>query len=540
MQGWWKPGSEAVSVDPGAIAAAIQDVTQPVALVDSGGNLGAARGGTTVLGAQPPDSQAYRLVAFLLPARPEGFGDATFCADHGLRYPYVAGAMANGIGSAAIVEAMGQAGMLGFFGSAGLPVERVEKEIDHIQATLGSRPFGINLINSPGEPDLESAIIDLYLRKGVRRIEASAFLALSLPLVRYRTHGIHRDASGRIVTPNQVIGKVSRVEVATKFFSPPPDEFLNRLAQNGDLTAEQVELARQIPVAQDLTAEADSGGHTDNRPALTMLPALLALRDRLQQQFGYQQRLRIGAAGGVGSPAATAAAFAMGAAYVLTGTVNQACVESGTSDAVRKMLSQAEQADVAMGPAGDMFEMGVKVQVLKRGTMFAMRGQKMYEMYQRYNSLDDIPSAEREALEKQILRHPVEEIWAQTVEYFQRRDPRQIERAEKDPRHKMALVFRWYFGQSSRWAITGEPTRQGDYQIWCGPAMGAFNEWTKGSFLAEVANRKVVTVAFNFLYGAAVLSRVNSLRQQGISLPNAAMDVRPLPLDAIYQRLGTG
>ena len=68
----------------------------------------------------------------------------------------------------------------------------------------------------------------------------------------------------------------------------------------------------------------------------------------------------------------------MGAAYVVTGSVNQACVESGTSPAVRQMLAEAEQADVAMAPAADMFEMGVKVQVLKRGTMFAMRAAKLY------------------------------------------------------------------------------------------------------------------------------------------------------------------
>ncbi len=538
MHGWWIAESEAPSVDPGQIAHAIGDVNEPLILVDAGGYLGVARGGTSVFRAAPPDVPAYRIVAFLPETRLESLGDPTFCADHGLRYPYVTGAMANGIGSAAIVEAMGQVGMLGFFGSAGLPVDRVERELDHIQATLGGRPYGINLINNPGEPDLENAIIDLYLRKGVHLIEASAFLALSVPLVRYRTHGIHRDASGRIVTPNKVVAKVSRVEVATKFFSPPPEDFLQKLLQGGHLTAEQVELARHIPVAQDLTAEADSGGHTDNRPAITMIPTLLGLRDRLQQQFGYQQRLRVGAGGGVGSPAAVSAALAMGAAYVLTGTINQACVESGTSDAVRAMLAQAEQADVAMGPAGDMFEMGVKVQVLKRGTLFAMRGQKLYDLYREYNSIDEIPVAERTVLEKQLFRVPLEEIWQQTVDYFQRRDPRQVERGQKDPKHKMALVFRWYLGQSSRWAITGDPTRQADYQIWCGPAIGSFNEWVKDSCLEPVASRHVVPVAFNLLYGAAILNRTTALRAYGVALPEGSIPTKPLPVEEIWRRIG--
>ncbi|MGD9646668.1 MAG: hypothetical protein AB7U73_13225, partial [Pirellulales bacterium] len=268
------------------------------------------------------------------------------------------------------------------------------------------------------------------------------------------------------------------------------------------------------------------------------IPTLLALRDRLQQQFGYQQRLRVGAGGGVGSPAAVSAGLAMGAAYVLTGTINQACVESGTSDAVRAMLAQAEQADVAMGPAGDMFEMGVKVQVLKRGTMFAMRGQKLYDLYREYNSIEEIPAAERAVLEKQMFRQPLEEIWQQTADYFQRRDPRQVERGQKDPKHKMALVFRWYLGQSSRWAITGEPTRQADYQIWCGPAIGSFNEWVKDSVLEPVANRHVVPVAFNLLYGAAILNRTTALRAHGVSLPEGSLPSKPLPVEEIWQRIG--
>lgn len=537
MQGWWIAGSEAPTNDLGEMARTVAQITTPIILVDAGGYLALARGGTCLFGEAPPDVPCYRLVGFVPPTRLESLGDASFCAEHGVQYPYVTGAMANGIGSAALVEAVGQAGMLGFFGSAGLPVERVEREIDHIQATLGERPYGINLINSPAEPDLEAAVVDLYLRKGVRRIEASAYLALSLPVVRFRLHGIHRDATGAVVTPNQILAKISRIEVATKFYSPPPDEFVSRLVELGDITPEQAEFAKHVPVAQDLSAEADSGGHTDNRPAITLLPTMLALRDRMQAKFGYAQKLRVGLGGGVSTPASVAAAFSMGAAFVFTGTINQSCVESGTSDLVRSMLAQAEQADVAMGPAGDMFEMGVKVQVLKRGTLFAMRGQKLYELYRAYPSIEALPEADRASIEKQLFRTSLDDIWRQTADYFQKRDPRQLERANRDPKHKMALVFRWYLGQSSRWAITGEASRQADFQVWCGPAMGAFNEWVKGSFLEAVENRRAVTVAFNLLYGAAVLNRAAALRNQGVPLPESCVQVHPLPLEEIFARL---
>src|SRR5204862_287224 len=213
-----------------------------------------------------------------------------------------------------------------------------------------------------------------------------------------------------------------------------------------------------------------------------------------------------------------AAAFAMGAAYILTGSVNQACVESGSSDIVRQMLAEAGQADVAMAPAADMFEMGVKVQVLKRGTMFPMRAAKLYELYRAYASLESLPEVERGPLEKNLFRMPVAEVWRQTREFFLKRDPAQVPKAEADAKHKMALVFRWYLGQSSRWANAGVADRKLDYQVWCGPAMGAFNEWTKGSFLEQAKNRTVMTVALNLLYGAAIALRQSQARVQGLSL----------------------
>src|SRR5205823_4369336 len=340
-----------------------------------------------------------------------------------------------------------------------------------------------------------------------------------------------------VVPLNRVIAKISRVEVATKFLSPPPERILKELVAAGQVTQQQAVMASRFPVADDVTVEADSGGHTDNRPAITLLPTILALRDRLQAQFKHATPPRVGLAGGVATPSGVAGAFAMGAAYVVTGSVNQACVESGSSDPVRKMLAEAGQADVTMAPAADMFEMGVRVQVLKRGTMFAMRAAKLYELYRQYPGWDAVPAADRAQVEKTHLRATFDEVWQQTRDFFRRRDPTQLPRAEADPKHRMALVFRWYLGLSSRWANAGEPTRQLDYQVWCGPAMGAFNEWAKGSLLEAPANRTVVGVALNLLYGACVVLRRQALRQQGVDLPDRCFPLAPLPRDEIERRL---
>jgi PfaD family protein len=341
---------------------------------------------------------------------------------------------------------------------------------------------------------------------------------------------IYRDGNGRVVAPNRIVAKVSRPEVARKFLSPPPDALLRELVSVGEISAEQAQMAATIPMAEDLTVEADSGGHTDNRPAFTLLPAMIALRDECAQRFLYENAPRVGAAGGISTPHSAVAAFAMGAAYVLIGSANQACLETGTSDVVRRMLAEAEQTDVTMAPAADMFEMGVELQVLKRGTLFPMRARNLYRLYQAHDALESIGSSERAALEKTVFRASLREVWDETRRFWSERDPSQVERAERDAKHRMALVFRWYLGKSSRWANTGEPTRQTDYQVWCGPAMGAFNEWARGSFLESWQNRSVVAVARNIMHGAAVLTRVQMLRSQGVALCNDQIDVAPRPL----------
>lgn len=513
---------------------ALRRITAPVFLARDEGGV------TMRIGAQfseQASSGGLPFEAVVPPCPLERLGDPGFCEDHGLRYAYVGGSMAKGISSYAMCRALGSEGMLGFFGSAGLLPEQVAMVIDQLEADGGECPFGFNLIHSPNEPHLESSLVDLYLARNITLIEASAFLALTLPVVRYRTRGIHRDSGGRIVTPNRIIAKISREEVATRFFSPPPEKFLRELVAAGDLTEDQAALAARIPVAQDVTVEADSGGHTDNRPAMALFPTIAALRDRLQNQFRYDRPLRVGLGGGIATPTAAAAAFAMGAAYLVTGSVNQACLESGTCDEVRQMLAETRQADITMAPSGDMFEMGVKVQVLKRGTMFSMRATKLYELYRAYNSLDDLPGEERQKLEKTVFRISLDEVWDQTRRYFLERDPRQLEKAAREPKYKMALVFRWYLGQSPVWANRGETSRRVDYQIWCGPGMGAFNEWARDSFLQDVPNRKVATVALNILFGAAVILRANQMMIQGFSPDCGEQLTRPLKAETIKEYL---
>jgi PfaD family protein len=538
IPGWWLPGNSEPEPGEQAIRSAILKLTQPVYLLDLNGLPAVGRGGTITIGSDAPmQSAAVPLRAYAPSLHPEDLGDPQFKNKYNLRYAYIVGAMANGITSVKMVEKAGNAGWVGFFGAAGLGLDQIESAIDRLQQNLKNIPFGFNLIHSPNDPELEAAVVRLYLQRGIKLVSTSAYLNLTLPLVYYRVKGIHRNARGEIICPNKVIAKVSRVEVAAKYFSPPPQKLLAQLIDKNMITRAEAGLAGMIPMADDLTAEADSGGHTDNRPAISLLPTMIALRDELAEKYKYKNPPCVGLGGGISTPHSAAAAFAMGAAYILTGSVNQSCVEAGTSEAVRHMLADAGQADVTMAPAADMFEMGVKVQVLKRGTMFPLRAAKLYDLYSTHDRFESISEKQRNMLERDFFQCSFREEWEQTKAYFTHHDPKQIERAEKDPKHKMALVFRSYLGQSSNWANSGNPSRKIDYQIWCGPAMGAFNQWVKGSFLQPPENRNTVTVAMNLLYGAAVVTRVNWLKNQGAVLPAGMDSFSPMPLEKIQELL---
>ena len=528
-----KESSTTVEVDlnqaayePQAIGEYLRAINRPLYVIEQDGKIGLISADCDV---QTFRKQAGAGYLTSVPALPiEDLGDPGFKKTYQVRCAYYAGSMANGIASVEMVVALGKAGLLGSFGAAGLVRSRLESAIQRIQEALPDGPYAANLIHSPMEEVLERDAVDVFLKHGVHVVEASAFIDLTPSIVHYRVAGLSQSGNEEIHITNRVIAKLSRREVATKFMQPAPQAILDQLAGEGRITPQQVHLAKMVPMADDITVEADSGGHTDNRPLVCLLPTMLALRDEIQAKYNYPVPVRVGAAGGISTPGSALAAFMMGAAYVVTGSVNQSCVEAGASEHTRQLLAQAGMADMAMAPSADMFEMGVKVQVLKHGTLFPMRAQKLYDIYSHYNSIEQIPASEREKLEKQIFKRDIESIWQDTVKFFTERNPSQIEDAQKNPKRKMALIFRWYLGLASRWSNSGEKGREMDYQIWCGPAMGSFNDWVRGTYLSEPKNRRVVDVTVQILTGAACQYRLQALKLQGLQVPAELEQYYPL------------
>lgn len=402
--------------------------------------------------------------------------------------------MYKGITSVDMVVALGKAGLMGYFGTGGLNLEVVEASIVEIKRQLGdSQVFGMNLLNNPDNEKMEIATVQLYLKHGVRFVEASAYIQMSAALVCYRLHDIHQ-VGDNIITPNRVLAKVSRPEVAEAFMKPAPENILQDLLAAGFITEEQARLGRKIPVAQDIVVEADSGGHTDMGNAYVLMPAIKSLCNRMMEEYQYSAALRIGAAGGIGTPESAVAAFMLGAEFIMTGSINQCTVESGASAPVKEILQTINVQDTDYAPAGDMFEIGAKVQVVRRGVFFPARANKLYDLYMKHSSIDELDERTQKQIQQKYFKRSFDEVWQETKAYYQKVHPHLLPEIEQNPKKKMAQIFRWYFIHTSRLALNGSTEQKVDYQIHCGPALGAFNQWIKGSEYEPWQSRHVATI----------------------------------------------
>lgn len=414
-------------------------------------------------------------------------GATGFRQRYHLRHAYMAGAMYKAIASKELVERLAYAQLLGSLGTGGCSLESMESDISYLSKKLKDRySFAANVICNLDNPNIEQKTVEILLRHGVTIVEASAFMRVTPALVYYRLSGLHVNAQGELVIPNRIIAKVSRPEVAQAFMSPAPENIVKDLLNLQLITPEQAQLSKKIPVASDLCVEADSGGHTDQGVLTVLMPTIARLRNTLQAEYHYADHIHVGAAGGIGTPEAVAAAFVLGADFVVTGSINQCTVESGAHPRVKSILQTLNIQDTSYAPAGDMFEIGAKVQVVQRGLLFAARANKLYQLYSHHQSLTDIDLITKQRIEQQYFKRSFDDVWSEVKKYLSN---------EENPKKKMALVFRWYFSHTNRLAREGIDQQISDYQIHCGPAMGAFNQWVKGGELENWQNRHVDEIA---------------------------------------------
>ncbi len=193
----------------------------------------------------------------------------------------------------------------------------------------------------------------------------------------------------------------------------------------------------------------------------------------------------------------------MGADFVFTGSINQCTVESGAHDVIKELLSSISIHDTAVTAAGDMFEIGAKAQVVSKHTQFSNRANKLYELFMQYNSIEEIPQEIKQEIESHYFKRTFAEVWELVCEYKKKKNPQHLAEAQVNPRFKLVLIFKWYFAYCNRATLNGDLSEKDNFQIFCGPALGAFNQWVKGTPYEDWKNRHVVDIAVMLMEQAA-------------------------------------
>ncbi|MCH9647435.1 MAG: ACP S-malonyltransferase [Deltaproteobacteria bacterium] len=435
----------------------------------------------------------------------QNLGSAEFRSAYGLDLAYLPGSSAPGMRTAQFVAAASRSRLFAFLDVQGESREEIRAEIAET-ARLCSGPFGICLWQGGEDSQLEAVLVDEALSQQVRSIEALGYYRITPALVRFRFRGAHRDREGQAVVPHRLLASVSRVGTASLFLNPPPHKIIEDLLHQKLLTAEEGEIARDVPLASDLCALTGSSHGTD---LSTLLPSLLQLRDRLAPPSSPRRRVPVGAGGALGTPDALACAFFLGADFVQTGAINLCAVESAAPKTLKALLASLEPGDTTSAPAASGFSLGSRVQVVKRGSFFAARAQKLYELYRFYPSIEAIPASQREKLESSTFRRTLESVWREV-----QGEPRP-EAAETDPKHKMAQVFSWYLRQSQRWALQGNESERLNFQIPCDESVAAFNLSVADTGLSDLSQRTASKMAdWLMARGEALLrERLHTFRQ---------------------------
>ena len=169
---------------------------------------------------------------------------------------------------------------------------------------------------------------------------------------------------------------------------------------------------------------------------------------------------------------------------------------------VKNMLLKLNIQDTDYVTASDMFEYGAKMQVVKKGVFFTARAKRLYDLYIHYNSIDEIDEKTKVNLEEKYFRKTLNQVYQEVKEHS---SPEKLHLLEESPKAKMAAIFKWYYAQATRAAIEGKPELKVDYQIQCGPAMGAFNRWVEGTEFEALENRHVADIGNKLMVDAAKL-----------------------------------
>ncbi len=260
-----------------------------------------------------------------------------------------------------VVVAVSRAGGMGVQAAIGFSPEELRACLDHIEANVGGRPYGVDVVMPSGfvQPDGSKAAKDGAMATAAdyhRSLPAAHVQFLNELLARYEVPPLPEDASAALAMQSWT-DQVSRrqVEIALEYpirlianaLGPPPKDVIALCHAKGVKVAalvgskehaiKQVQQGVDVIVAQGTEA----GGHCGEIASMVLVPEVV---DAVAPT-------PVIAAGGIGSGRQLAAALALGAQGGWAGSIWLTTNEGQVDDAVTRKLLAATSSDTVRSRA---------------------------------------------------------------------------------------------------------------------------------------------------------------------------------------------
>jgi NAD(P)H-dependent flavin oxidoreductase YrpB (nitropropane dioxygenase family) len=252
-----------------------------------------------------------------------------------------------------VVAAVSRAGGLGVLGAVSHTPEQLDIDLAWIEAEIGDRPYGVDLIIPARYAGDEGGG---YTMDDVRRLipaEARAFVDDIMQ--RYEVPELADDGSAgdgsapataapfsaAAAGPQLEIALAHRSAFVANALGPPPQTMIDRVKEEGRLVGAlagtAVHAQRHVQAGVDIVIAqgAEAGGHTGEIGSMVLIPDVV---DAVAP-------VPVLGAGGIGRGRQMAAAMALGAQGVWCGSVWLTTDEAETHDTVKDKMLRATSAD---------------------------------------------------------------------------------------------------------------------------------------------------------------------------------------------------
>ena len=267
------------------------------------------------------------------------------CDEYGCEVPIVAFAHTKDV-----IAAVTNAGGIGILGGVGLPTDRLRADIRWLKERVGDRPFGVDLLVPASFVEGNREDLDALIPQEHRDFVANMKAEHDIPEPKARPRGDGGLTPGLLARARESLEVLFEEQVPIFASGLGSPAFILEEAHAAGtkvwgLVGLPRQARRQVEAGVDLIVAQgyDSGGHSGTVGTFTLVPEVVELASGSDTL--------VLAAGGVSNGKHLAAALAMGAEGVWTGTIWLATHESDTEMFMKQRLIEARAEDAVQSRA---------------------------------------------------------------------------------------------------------------------------------------------------------------------------------------------